>query len=94
VRSRQGLEQVLTSLRLEKRPDKTFIDKIERGFDLLGYRFGSSVFELAEAMLERFVDQATRSYEQGRRERIKAPSFGRRAGRWLGWANGGRVSVG
>jgi hypothetical protein len=28
--------QVLGSLRLEKHPDKTFIGRIERGFDFLG----------------------------------------------------------
>ncbi len=29
--------------------------KIERGFDFLGYRFGSRVLELAEATIERFL---------------------------------------
>ncbi len=28
------------SLRMEKHPDKTFIGRIERGFDFLGYHFG------------------------------------------------------
>ena len=32
--------QVLCGLRLEKHPDKTFIGRIGRGFDFLGYRFG------------------------------------------------------
>ncbi len=31
--------QVLGSLRLEKHPEKTFIGKIENGFDFLGYHF-------------------------------------------------------
>jgi RNA-directed DNA polymerase len=67
----RAVNEVLPSLRLEKHPDKTFIGKIERGFDFLGYRFGSRVLELAEATIERFVEQATRLYEQGRRERVK-----------------------
>ena len=36
-------------------------------FDFLGYRFGPRTLELAEATIERFVEQATRLYEQERR---------------------------
>ena len=85
----RAVNEVLASLRLEKHPDKTFIGKIERGFDFLGYRFGYRVLELAEATIERFIEQATRLYEQGRRERVKAPLLGRYVRRWLGWAIGG-----
>jgi hypothetical protein len=35
-----ALTIVLGSLRLEKHSDKTFIGRIERGFDFLGYHFG------------------------------------------------------
>jgi RNA-directed DNA polymerase len=85
----RAVNEVLAALRLEKHPDKTFIGKIERGFDFLGYRFGARVLELAEATIERFIEQATRLYEQGRRERVKAPLLGRYVRRWLGWAKGG-----
>jgi hypothetical protein len=42
------------------------------GFDFLGYgyHFRSRVFEQAEATIDRFVGQATRFYEQGRRELV------------------------
>jgi len=33
------VNQTLTELKLEKHPDKTYIGKIEKGFDFLGYRF-------------------------------------------------------
>jgi hypothetical protein len=33
------LNQTLQELKLEKHPDKTYIGKIERGFDVLGYHF-------------------------------------------------------
>ena len=36
-RAVKAVNAVLGSLRLEKHPDKTFIGKIERGFDFLGY---------------------------------------------------------
>ena len=36
----KAVNQVLGSLNLEKHPDKTFIGRIEKGFDFLGYHFG------------------------------------------------------
>ncbi len=34
------VNQMLGAPSLENHPNKTFISKIERGFDLLGYHFG------------------------------------------------------
>ena len=82
------MNEVLPSLRLEKHLDKTFVGEIEKGFDFIGYRFGSRVRVLPEATIERFFHQAIQLYEQGRTERIKAPLLGS-ARRWLGWASGG-----
>lgn len=79
----------LSSLRLEKHPDKTFIGKIERGFDFLGYRFGAPVLTLAAVTIEKFVEHATRLYEQGRRQRVRAPLLGDYVRRWTQWAKGG-----
>ncbi len=56
--------QVLASLGLEKHPDKTFIGRIERGFDFLGYHFGPDGLRVAEATIEKFVERATRLYER------------------------------
>ncbi len=35
----KAVNQALGLLNLEKHPDKTFIGRIERGFDFLGYHF-------------------------------------------------------
>ncbi len=35
----KAVNHVLGSLKLEKHPEKTFIGRIERGFDFLGYHF-------------------------------------------------------
>jgi hypothetical protein len=75
------------------RPDKTFIGKIQGGFDFLGYRFGAPVLKLAQATIEKFVEQATQLYEQGRRERSKALLLGKYVRRWLGWATGGLANL-
>jgi RNA-directed DNA polymerase len=79
----------LSALRLEKHPDKTFIGKIQRGFYFLGYRFGAPALKLAQATIEKFVEQATRLYEQGQKEQSKAPLLGAYVRRWMGWATGG-----
>jgi hypothetical protein len=62
----------------------------DTGFDFLGYRFGAPVLKLAEATVEKFVEQATRLYEQGdgsaSRLRCLGPMFGGGGhGRRAGW---------
>jgi hypothetical protein len=49
------INAVLASLRLEKHPDKTFIGKIERGFDFLGYQFSRHGPRVAKATIRKFV---------------------------------------
>jgi RNA-directed DNA polymerase len=83
------VNQILGSLRLEKHPDKTFIGRIERGFDFLGYHFTADRLTLAGGTLANFLDRATRLYEQ-QRQRPKGPSpLGAYVKRWCAWASGG-----
>jgi RNA-directed DNA polymerase len=60
------VNQILGALRLEKHRDKTFIGRIERGFDYLGYHFTAASLTLAASTLANFADRATRLYEQKR----------------------------
>jgi hypothetical protein len=85
----RAVNESLSALRLEKHSDKTFIGKIQRGFDFLGYRIGTAVLKLADATVEKFVEQATLLYEQGRRQQSKAPLLGAYVRRGLGGATGG-----
>ena len=83
-RAVKGLTQVLDELRLKKHPDKTFIGRIERGFDFLGYHFSRTGLTVAKAAIEKFVERATRLYEQ-ERERADGPStLGMYVRRWIG----------
>jgi RNA-directed DNA polymerase len=41
------VNQTLAELKVEKHPDKTFIGRIERGFDFLGYHFSPGGLSLA-----------------------------------------------
>jgi len=50
VRPRQAvseLNRVFAGLGLDKHPDETFIGRVERGFDFLGYRFSPSELTVA-----------------------------------------------
>jgi RNA-directed DNA polymerase len=60
------VNEALAELKVEQHPDKTFIGRISRGFDFLGYRFTSAgLVGLARPSVERFVERATQLYERG-----------------------------
>lgn len=89
-----AVNQILGALRLEKHPDKTFIGKIARGFDFLGYRFGPHGLAIAEATLASFIERATRLFEQERKKPSGFSRFGRYVRRWVAWADGGLACPG
>ena len=78
-------------LRLEKHPDKTFIGRIEKGFDFLGYHFSPVGFSMAEKTIEKFLARADRLYEQEPGETFAfAPSrLAKYVQRWIRWVYGG-----
>ena len=60
------VNQRLAALKVEQHPDKTFVGRISRGFDFLGYCFTpAGLVGAAEQTVERFLERATRLYEQG-----------------------------
>jgi hypothetical protein len=85
-RAVKAVNDVLAGLRLEKHPDKTFIGKIEKGFDFLGYHFSRTGLTVAKATIEKFVERATRLYEQDREEPLSPSRLGVYVRRWLAWA--------
>ncbi len=84
-----AVNHVLGSLKLEKHPDKTFIGRIERGFDFLGYHFRPDRLSLAAKTIENFVARAIRLYEQEPGEACASSRFGVYVRRWAGWVTGG-----
>ncbi len=85
----KAVNAVLGALRLEKHPDKTFIGKIERGFDFLGHHFNRDGLRVAKATIQRFVERAARLYEQEREDRDGSSALGTYVRRWNGWVTGG-----
>ncbi|MGA3115027.1 MAG: hypothetical protein ABSF90_11425 [Syntrophobacteraceae bacterium] len=72
------------SLRLEKHSGKTFIGRMERGFDFLGDHLSPKGLTVVKETLKRFVSHATRLYEQGPGEPYDSPRLGLYIKRWLG----------
>jgi hypothetical protein len=68
---------------LEKHPEKTFIGRIERGFDFPGYHFSPKGLTAAKETLKRFVSRATRLYEQEPGEPYDSSRLGLYVERWL-----------
>lgn len=85
------VNQTLGALNLEKHPDKTFIGRIERGFDFLGYHFSPAGLSVAEKTIENFLEKASRLYEQKCRPGSTATALEMYVRRWLRWSTNGHV---
>ena len=92
-RAVKAINEVLGVLELEKHPDKTFIGRIERGFDFLGYHFSREGLTVAKATIMRFLERASRLYEQERGKPESFPLFEVYVRRWVGWAAGGMQTL-
>ncbi len=89
----KAVNEVLGSLRMEKHPDKTFIGRIEKGFDFLGYHFNPAGLTVAHETFVRFVARATRLYEQEPGEALASARLGLYVRRWVRWAGAGLGAV-
>jgi RNA-directed DNA polymerase len=83
------VNQTLNGLQLEKHPEKTFIGKIERGFEFLGYHFRPGRLTIAQKTVERFVERAIRLYEQEPGKSFDSSRLGTYVQRWTRWARAG-----
>ena len=83
------LNETFTVLQLEKHPDKTFIGRIEKGFDFLGYHLSPKGLSPACKTVENFIARATRLYEQERENPKSSPQLGLYMQRWVRWVGAG-----
>jgi RNA-directed DNA polymerase len=58
------VNEILGALGLAKHPDKTFIGRIERGFDFLGYAFSRGPLRVARQRLQNHASRLHRIYER------------------------------
>ncbi len=75
----------LNVLKVEQHPDKTFIGRVERGFDFLGYFIVPDVLRVSRGTFVRFTERISPLYEQGAGlERIAGYVM-----HWLKWVRTG-----
>ncbi|MBA6302621.1 hypothetical protein [Colwellia sp. MB02u-14] len=58
------VNQHFNQLKVEQAPDKTFIDKISRGWDFLGYHFDGKQLTVAAKTVAKHVLHYRQLYEQ------------------------------
>jgi RNA-directed DNA polymerase len=58
------INQHFRRLKLKQHPDKTFVGKVKKGFDFLGYQFGSKTLSVAKRTLLNHLRRLSRIYEQ------------------------------
>jgi len=83
------VNQHFNQLKVGQAPDKTFIGKIERKFDFLGYRFGLPALGLAEKTITNAVNKVRQLYEQKQTAPKRAAMLDDYITRWLRWVNAG-----
>ncbi len=62
--ARRWSELLLLAKRRSYNPEKTFIGRVEKGFDFPGYHFGPDGLSVTKKTIENFVARAIRFYEQ------------------------------
>jgi RNA-directed DNA polymerase len=54
------VNKILNQLKVEQHPDKTFIGRVSKGFDFLGYHFMDGMVRVAKKTVEKFVRRVER----------------------------------
>jgi RNA-directed DNA polymerase len=88
------VNQHFHQLKVEQAPDKTFIGKISRGWDFLGYHFDGTQLTVAAKTVEKHVLHYRQLYEQLRKKKATsiemASVLGLYVTRWQRWAAAGQ----
>ncbi|NEP15157.1 MAG: hypothetical protein F6K14_34295 [Symploca sp. SIO2C1] len=85
----KAVNEVMADLHVEKHPDKTFIGRVSRGFEFLGYWFSPTGLQVAQKTVERMKAKVAQLYEQGASDRC----IGDYLRRWVSWVRGGLSGV-
>jgi hypothetical protein len=95
------VNQHFNQLKVEQSPDKTFIGKISRGWDFLGYHFDGKQLTVAAKTVQKHVLHYRQLYELLRKKKATsdemALALGQYVKRWQQWVKAGlrpRVTLG
>jgi RNA-directed DNA polymerase len=67
-RAVRAVNQHFNQLKVAQAPDKTFIGKISKGFDFLGYQFGKEKITVSTRTLHNHIRRLTQLYEQNKHQ--------------------------
>lgn len=81
-RAIKAVNEVMNNLKVVQHPDKTFIGRIARGFDFLGYWFSPIGLVVANKTVERMLDKVSQLYEQGADD-LRVEEYVRRWWLWV-----------
>ena len=85
-RAVKRVNEILNELNVKQHPDKTFVGRISRGFDFLGYDFSpTGITGMSRRTVEKFAKRVAQLYEQG----ADAVGIGQYVRRWLRWTTAG-----
>ena len=87
------LNQTFAEMGLKQHPDKTFIGRVERGFDFLGYHFDGERVKPAQITVRKFLGRVARLYEQKSASPNWRSALGSYVRRWWRWVLSGGVGV-
>ena len=80
------VNETLAALNVEQHPDKTFVGRISRGFDFLGYDFSpAGMTGMSRRTVEKFAKRVAQLDEQG----ADAVGIGQYVRRWVRWTTAG-----
>ena len=88
-RAIKRLNGIFNTLGLAQHPDKTFIGRIEKGFDFLGYHFSRSGLRLATKTIANAAEKMHRLYEQKQTALERAAALDDYLSRWKRWTTAG-----
>jgi len=88
-RAIKTLNQHFAALKVTQHPDKTFIGRVSRGFDFLGYHFNGGGLTMALATITHHVEQLDRLYELISNSVLLRVRIDQYVRRWLQWCKAG-----
>jgi len=87
------INECFNQLKVEQHPDKTFIGRIEKGFDFLGYHFSREPLRVANITVKKHAELIIRLYEQQKTKKATleemALVLGLYVKRWRQWCLSG-----
>jgi hypothetical protein len=92
-RAVKQLNQIFKHLKVKQHPGKTFIGRIAKGFDFLGYHFSGEPLRLASMTVKKHLERRHRLYERQNTQKATSEEMALVLGgyvkRWRRWCSAG-----